>query len=83
MKTTVTITIEGINLDVEGYFTPNEPSTYDYPGAAAEFEVDSVKLSDPHADIFDLIVSGISIVDIEIKELEAMRGEETDYCLVL
>jgi hypothetical protein len=79
MKTTVTITIEGINLDVEGYFTPDEPSTYDYPGAAAEFEIDSVKLSDPHADIFDLIVSAISMEDIENKVLEAMRGQETDY----
>ena len=72
MKTTVNITIEGIALTVEGFFTPEERQTRDYPGASAEFEVESVTLADPSADIYDLIVSAISMEDIANKAMEAM-----------
>jgi hypothetical protein len=75
MKTTVTITIEGIALIVEGFFTPEERQTREHPGASAEFEVESVTLADPSADIYDLIVSAISMEDIANKAMEAMYAD--------
>ena len=72
MRTTVNITIEGIALTVEGFFTPEESQTWEHPGASAEFEVESVTLAEPDADIYDLIVSAISIEDIANKAMEAM-----------
>jgi hypothetical protein len=72
MKTTVTITIEGTLLTVEGFFTPEERQTWEHPGASAEFEIESVTLAKPDADIYDLIVSAISMEDIANKAMEAM-----------
>jgi hypothetical protein len=74
MKTTVEITIEGVALEVEGFFTPEESQTWGHPGSAAEFEVESVRLVNTSDDIFDLIVSAISMEDIENKAMEALSA---------
>ena len=81
MKTTVQITIEGVALEVEGFFTPEEPQTRDYPGSSAEFEVESVTLVNRGDCIYDLIVSCISMEDIADAAMEALGERETpdDY----
>ena len=77
MKTTVTITIEGIALEVEGFFTPEESQTRDHPGSSAEFEVEAVRLVNCTDCIFDLIVSSISMEDVSNAAMEAL-AEQSD-----
>ena len=77
MNTTVQITIEGIALEVTGHFSPEESQTRDYPGSASEFDVESVKLVNPSDDIFDLLVTCISMEDVEIAAIEALGERET------
>jgi hypothetical protein len=81
MKTTVHITIAGVALEVEGFFTPEEPQTRENPGMSAEFEVESVRLVNRGDDIFELLVSTISMEDIADAALEALGERETpdDY----
>lgn len=81
MKTTVQITIAGVALEVEGFFTPEEPQTREYPGASAEFEVESVTLVNRGDCIYDLIVSCISMEYIADAAMEALGERETpdDY----
>lgn len=74
MKTTVTVKVNGIDLEVEGYFTPDYPGTREEPPQAADFEIESIKLSDPTADIFELIDSSTTIEDIVNKACEAVES---------
>lgn len=81
MKTTVQITIAGVALEVEGFFTPEEPQTRDYPGSSAEFEVELVTLVNRGDDIFELLTTCISMEDIADAAMEALGERETpdDY----
>jgi hypothetical protein len=81
MKTTVQISIAGVALEVEGFFTPEEPQTREDTGMSAEFEVESVTLVNRGDDIFELLVSTISMEDIADAALEALGERETpdDY----
>jgi hypothetical protein len=55
----MTINIYDVTLEVEGVYTPEEPRVmYDgnmegYPGSAADFEIESVKLDG--VEIFELL----------------------------
>lgn len=56
---TLELNIYGVRLEISGNYYPEEPSVmYDgnlegYPGAYAEFEIESVKAGD--VDIYDLL----------------------------
>lgn len=81
MKTktsSVTIDIHGIGLVVTGTYTPEEPRTWEYPGASSEFEIESVKLADPDSDIFDLLDYSVKIDDIVTAAIEAYEGACAD-----
>lgn len=41
-KKTLTVFIEDIELEVEGWYTPPERADYNYPGAPSEFEIISI-----------------------------------------
>jgi hypothetical protein len=78
MKTTVQINIVGIALEVEGEFTPEESDTWECPGLAATFDVESVRLVNQSDDIYHLIVSGISMEEIDNLAIEALSECDGD-----
>ena len=86
--TTVNISIQGIDLVVTGTYTPEERQTWDHPGSSSEFEIESVKLADPDADIFDLIDYSVKVDDMVTAAIEAYEGRHggdedcawEDYC---
>jgi hypothetical protein len=71
------VNIYDVTMDVSGYYTPEEPRVwYDgnmegYPGAAAEFELASVKVED--VEIIDLISDQIydEIIDKVIENQQS------------
>jgi len=76
MKTTVTITLHGIDLDIEGYYTAGQDATRKEPPMASEFEIENIKASDPTADLFELLDSSTTINDIAHKACEAVESIE-------
>ena len=76
MKTTVTVKVNGIDLEVKGYFTAGQDATREEPSYPSEFEIETIKASDPTADLFELIDSSTTIDDIARKACEAMESIE-------
>jgi len=50
---TVTVKHYEIYLELEGYYTPGEEMTHDYPGSASEFDIHKVMVED--TNIIDII----------------------------
>jgi len=72
---TVTIKYLGIYMDVEGYYSPSEPRTYDYPGSPTEFEVEKVMIES--TNIIDLLDEHIE--DIERNAIEQIDSGYFDW----
>jgi hypothetical protein len=50
-KETATVNYLGFDFDLEGNYTPEENSTYDYPSSSSEFEITSVTLNGIDAEL--------------------------------
>jgi len=68
--TVVSVKYRGIYLELEGYFTPREAQTYDYPGSPAEFESHKILVED--TDITDLL-DYQQIEEIEQQAVEVLE----------
>lgn len=75
---TVSVVVRGVELLVTGSHSPDEPQTRDHPGCGSYFEVETVKVSDPDADITDLledVVTKFGQVKKVIEEIETAACE--------
>ena len=68
--TTVIVKCCDIYLTLEGYYTPSEDMTHDYPGSASEYEVYKIMIED--TDIIDLVREDL----LEELETEAINNLE-------
>lgn len=65
----VTIEFKGVEMDVEGTFTPYDHGDYYTPPSGGIYEIESVKISD--VDVTDLVDCYIDEIENEcLKELE-------------
>ena len=78
MRTTVTISVEGVALNVTGTFTPEEPRTYFEPGCGSEFDIEEITVAEPDVCIYDLLVSVVSMEDLASKACEAVEMRESE-----
>lgn len=66
----VTVDYYGVQFELEGYYTPLEERTYDYPGSDSDYE------------IYNAFVNGIDILEIlvesQIEDLANLAIEEIE-----
>lgn len=63
MKQSVTVNYNGIEFELEGYYSKGEPQTYDYPGSGSDYE------------IWEAYVNGIDIIEILVEsQLEDLQN---------
>jgi len=51
----VTVNYNGVEIELDGDYTPGEERTYDYPGSGSDYE------------IYNAIVNGIDILEILVE----------------
>ena len=66
----VTVNYNGVEIELDGYYTPGEERTYDYHGSGSEFE------------IYNALVNGIDILEIllesQIEDLTDLAIEQIE-----
>lgn len=71
MKEEIEIEYKGIKLLVEGTYEEGEEETWEHPGAASEFDVNSIFVGD--VDIYDLF-SAMDLEDIVELVISKIEG---------
>ena len=68
MTTTQTVKWEGVDTEVEFYYTPYSPATFDEPAQAEEIEIISIKING--GDIgYMLSDEGIEFFELELFKI--------------
>lgn len=78
MRTTVTISVQGVALNVTGTFTPEEPQTYFEPGCGSKFDIEEITVAEPHVCIYDLLTSVVSMEVVAAEACEAVEMRESE-----
>ena len=68
----VNITYYDVPLEVEGDYTKREPSTWDYPGAPAEFNIHAISAEDSEVNIYEILPHQ-TVTEIESLVLEKIE----------
>lgn len=70
MRSSVTVNYNGIQFELEGYYSKGEERTFDYPGSGSDFE------------IWEAYVNGVDLIDIlvesQIEDLSNLAIEEIE-----
>ncbi len=76
-KETVTVTYLGVELEVSGVYSPEDPMVMyyqdgsGYPGSSSEFEITSVEIGGQNAEeIIDKLYAWNDLVELAIKKIE-------------
>ena len=66
----VTVNYNGVEIELDGYYTPGEERTYDYPGSGSDYE------------IYNALVNGVDILEIllesQIEDLVNLAIEQIE-----
>lgn len=66
----VTVNYNGIEFELDGYYTKGEEQTYYYPGSGSDYEIYNALVNG--VDILEILVESQieDLIDLAIKEIE-------------